>query len=316
MLSGLCACSSGGTSQSGAGKGGLNTAVHNDDLRTAEKDQLILQRNPDDAATRFDLAKILEAHGDNLQAEVQYRILAENDKDNAGLHRDLGRVLLRQGKASEAKGEYEKALGIDSDDVKAMNGLGISLDYLGNHAAAQKMYKDALDDNASDVPSLNNLAHSYVLSGNYKEAISLLEPHLNDKTATPELRQNLAEAYGMAGMDVDAERVGRIDLSVEQVKHNLAYYHSRREQLSIAPKFYADLGSFPTEAMAESRVEQIKSLFAKETETVVINVAPEVKAVGGTPAFGVKALGFTSAAKARIFCDKLAKQSIACTAHG
>ncbi len=120
----------------------------------------------------------------------------------------------------------------------------------------------------------------------------------------------------MAGMEVDAERVGRIDLTPDQIKHNLAYYRARREQLAVAPKFYADLGSFPTEAMAELRVEDIKASFAKETEGLVMNVTPEVKAIGGTPAFTVRALGFTNVNKVRVFCDRLKKQGIACTAHG
>jgi Flp pilus assembly protein TadD len=287
-----------------------------DDVGAANFYQHALQADPTDTHARLALAEILEAHGDTVNAATQYSVLSQQDLDDGAYHRDLGRVLIKQGKASDAKGEYEKALAIDSDDVKAMNGLGIALDYLGNHDAAQKTYKQALDEKDDDLVTLNNLAHSYVLSGSYNEAIALLEPHLKDKGVTPALRQNLAEAYGMAGMDVDAERVGRMDLSPDQVKHNIAYYHTRREQLSVAPKFFADLGSFPTEAMAEGRVEDVKSGFVKETAGLVINVTPEVKAIGGTPTFSVRALGFTNAEKVRVFCDKLKKQNIACTAHG
>lgn len=290
--------------------------LHGDDVGAAALYQKDLQTNPNDAHAHLALASIFENHGDNLHAEQEYTALIQNDPDNGALHRDLGRVLLKQGRAADAKTEYEKALSIDSSDTKAMNGLGIALDYLGNHEAAQKTYKEALDEKSDDLPTLNNLAHSYVLSGAYNEAITLLEPHLKDKGATPALRQNLAEAYGMAGMEVDAERVGRMDLSPEQVKHNLAYYRARRDQLSVAPKFYAELGSFPTEGMAESRVEQIRADFPKQTGGLVINVTPEIKVSGGTPAFTVRALGFTRVDKVRVFCDKLKKQNIACIAHG
>ncbi len=287
-----------------------------EDAGAADFYQRALRVDPKDSKARLALAQIFEAHGDNAHATEQYNLLLQNDQGNGGLHRDLGRVLIKQGQAADAKAEYEKALSIDSDDVKAMNGLGVALDYLGNHEAAQKTYKDALSENESDLPTLNNLAHSYVLSGAYNDAIILLEPHLKDKNATPALRQNLAEAYGMAGMETDAERVGRIDLSPDQIKHNLAYYRTRRDQLSVAPKFYADLGSFATEALAQGRMENIKADFAKETEGLVLTVTPEVKAIGGTPAFAVRAVGFTRADKVRFFCDKLKKQNIACKPHG
>lgn len=289
---------------------------HGDDVGAAEFYQRTLETKPDDAKTRLKLAELLEAHGDNARAAIQYETLLQNDADDGELHRDLGRVLIKQGKASDARAEYEKALSIDSDDIRAMNGLGIALDYLGNHEAAQKVYKEALDEKSDDLASLNNLAHSYVLTGAYNQAIALLEPYVKDKGATAALRQNLAEAYGMEGMEVDAERVGRMDLSPEQVKHNLAYYRSRRAQLSVAPKFYADLGSFVTEAMAQGRVEHIKALLSTEAQGVVISITPQVKSIGGTPSFGLRAVGFTRVDKVRVFCDKLKKQNIACTAHG
>ncbi len=290
--------------------------AHGDDAGAADFYQRALQRNPDDIKARVALAEILEAHGDNINAAGQYRLAVQTKPDDGDLHRDLGRVFIKLNRPVDAKAEYEKALQIDSGDTKALNGLGISLDYLGKHDAAQKIYKDILDDNPDDYAALNNLAHSYVLVGAYGEAIKLLEPHIKDKGATPALRQNLAEAYGMAGMDADAERVGRIDLTPEQVKHNLDYYHAQRAKLSVAPKLYADLGSFATEAMAAARSDQVKTSFAGEVAGLIIATTPEVKIIGGTPVFTLRVTGFARAERLHNFCDRLKKEKIPCKAHG
>ena len=278
--------------------------------------QRALQRNADDERARYALAQICEAHGNYGEAISQYQMLIKLAPKNGEYQRAIARVYIKTNQPANAKEAYEKALDIDSDDSKAMNGLGISLDYLGQHDAAQKAYKSALDEDENDETALNNLAHSYVLVGAYDSAIKLLEPHLKDKAATPALRQNLAEAYGMAGMDADAERVARIDLNPEQVRHNLAYYHSRRVELSLEPKLYADLGSFATEAMADARADEIKTTYAKDVAGLIIATQSEVKAINGTPSFTLRISGFARADKLNAFCAKLKKDTIACKAHG
>lgn len=295
---------------------GNQLRAQGDDATAASFYQRALQTRPDDIEARHNLAEIFEAHGDTLHAAENYQILADTDPSNGAAHRALGRLALKEGRAAAAKDEFEKALSINSDDVKAANGLGIALDFLGNHGAAQDTYKKILSDNPSDLTTLNNLAHSYVLSGSYNEAIQVLEPHLKDKGVTPALRQNLAEAYGMAGMDVDAQRVGLMDLPPELVKRNQAFYQARRAQLSVAPKFYADLGTFPTQALAEGQMDRIKEAVNIESLGLVLNINPEVRAIGGTPSFVLKAVGFRNSAKVKDLCLMLKKQNIACTPHG
>jgi Flp pilus assembly protein TadD len=286
-----------------------------DDSGAAEFYQRALQHNPNDTRARTALAQILETHGDTAAAAQQYQLALNAEPDSGELHRDLGRVDIKQGRYADAKDQYEKALQSDSGDDKALNGLGIALDYLGNHEAAQKTYKQVLDDKPDDLTALSNLGHSYVMVGAYSEAIALLEPHLHDKTATPALRQNLAEAYGMAGMDVDAERVAKMDLSPDQVRHNLEAYRARRAALSPEAKLYADLGSFPTEAMADARIEDVKANFADDAAGLIIATQPEVKTSGGTPSFTVRVSGFARAEKLRSFCEKLKKAELTCKAH-
>ncbi|MFY9289067.1 MAG: tetratricopeptide repeat protein [Alphaproteobacteria bacterium] len=285
-----------------------------DDAGAADFYQRALQRDPKDKTARKALAEIFEAHGDTENALLNYNEALRNDPNDGELHRNLGRLYIKLNRPQDAKGEYERALSLDARDTKAMNGLGISLDYLGKHEAAQKIYKEVLDEKSDDMTALNNLAHSYVLVGSYEEAIKILEPHVKSKHATPALRQNLAEAYGMAGMQADAERVARMDLTPEQMKRNLDYYNKRRNALSLTPKLYADLGSFPTQAMAEARLATIRGKF-KEADGLVINVTPEVKAMNSTPSFVLRALGFARPDKVKVFCDKLKKEAIDCKPH-
>lgn len=287
-----------------------------DDSEAVDFYQRALQRKPSDAHARAALAQIYETHGMLEDAAAQYREGLALDEDDADLLRGYGRVLLKQSHADEAKDEYEKALREDSDDTKALNGLGLALDMLGNHSAAQQSYRTALEDAPDDMTVLANLGHSYVLTGAYDEAIKLLEPYAMDKNATPTLRQNLAEAYGMSGMEADAERMGRMDLSAADVQYNLAYYRKQRAKLALVPSLYADLGSFATEDMAKGRAEAVNEAFAAETAGLVVSVAPQVKSIGGTPSFTVMAAGFAKPDKLRAFCEHLKKAGFACKPHG
>src|SRR5262249_39817998 len=151
-------------------------------------------------------------------AAEQYRILTTLDATNADFWRSYGRLLIKLDRPADAKVPYENALKINSDDTRALNGLGITLDLLGDHAGAAARYKAALELQPDNFITISNLGRCYVLSGDYKEAIQTLEPYYQNSQAPVVLRQNLAEAYSRAGMDVDAERVLKMDLPPEDVK--------------------------------------------------------------------------------------------------
>ncbi len=271
-----------------------------------------LQADPTDHAARQALADLLELHGDVAGAEAQYREALRYDPENLELLRGHGRALLRLGRAEDARAAYQKALQAEPEDRKSLNGLGIALDALNQHSAAQQVYKEALALKPGDPTTLNNLGRSYILSGAYADAVTLLEPYARDTSMPASLRQNLAEAYGMSGMAADAERMGRMDLTPDQVRKNLGWYKERRVKLSIVPKFAAQLGAFPTEAMAAVRVDDVKKVFATEAAGIVVTSAPEIKKAGSTPSFVVSATGFSKADKLRAFCGKLKKSGYEC----
>lgn len=311
----LVACGSSGSKKiDNEGLTQLGDQLHNrgDDVSAADFYTRALQHDPKDMQARKSLAGILEAHGNNAGAAAQYTGAINSEPDNGELRRDYGRVLLKLNQPEEAKKQYQKALDIDADDIKALNGFGVSLDLLHDHVAAQAIYRQALEDHPDDIVTLANLGHSYVLSGAWEEAFKLLEPHLSDKDATPAFRQNLAEAYGMAGMDADAERIMRMDLPPERVKHNIAYYRAQRKQLDKTAFLTADLGHYPTQDVAEANAENIRNQFTEELEGLTIAVTPTVKSIGSTPAFALYVKGFEKAVQLRTFCDRLKKGGFAC----
>jgi hypothetical protein len=75
----------------------------------------------------------------------------------------------------------------------------------------------------------------------------------------------------------------------------------------------ADLGGFPTAEIAEAHAEDIKAQFPDDTASLTLAVLPEVKSIGSTPVFTIRATGFEKPGKLRSFCAKLKKEDIPCT---
>jgi Flp pilus assembly protein TadD len=282
-----------------------------DDAGAAEFYSRAIQHKPKDVRIRKSFATLLESHGDFASAADQYDEALKIKPEDTELLRNYGRALIHLGHPAEAKEQYQKALSIDSDDVKALNGLGVSLDYLNDHAAAQKVYREALDEEPNSLTTLGNLGHSLTLSGAWDTAIKLLEPHVTDQDATPAFRQNLAESYAMAGMDLDAERVSRRDLTIEQTHKNLTYYQAQRKNL--APTVLtADLGHFSTQGMAEAHRYDIQTRFSDLVSGLTLSTVPVIKVAGSTPTFAVRVTGFGKPASLAHFCDKLKKEHEVC----
>lgn len=281
--------------------------------------QRALQRKPDDIRALQGISGLLETGGYNAQAADYYKKLVELQPNNADNLRNYGRVLIKTGRPVDARQQYETALALDPNDVKSLNGLGVALDLIGNHAGAQEKYHAALAQNGSDLMTLSNLGHSYVLSERYEEAVRLLEPQADNPAAPPALRQNLAEAYSATGMNIDAERVLKKDMTVDQAKKFLATHRARRDPMTgnCLPERpgTADLGSFGTPDLAGAHASRIRAQFPVETEGLSFEIVPEVTEEGGTPDFHVRAHGFKNQTTAKGFCDELKKSGAYCKAQ-
>jgi hypothetical protein len=144
----------------------------------------------------------------------------------------------------------------------------------------------------------------------------LLEPHIKAPGATAALRQNLALAYGLAGMNMDAERVAKMDLPPDKVKESMAYYKRHRAEIAVTTAPYAELGTYATEALAESEINRLQEQFDETGVDLKPVIAPQVAAPGGTPRFAVRMMGCAKPDDVKVFCDQLAKNNIPCVVRG
>ena len=193
-----------------------------------------------------------------------------------------GKELLAQGKNAEARDIYESAVSRDERNARAWNGLGVAYDLLGKRDKAREAYERALDLAPKDMKAANNLAHLDIEEGNAAGAAKLLEPFAAKKNAPPALKQNLAKANKMM---------------------------EAPQPLSEEP--YADLGSYPTEGLAQGQVAKALAQLGGEKDVSFL-IVPEVKSDGGTPAFTVKAVGNNPQAT----CRHLNPKMFTCTPHG
>ncbi len=274
------------------------------------------EHDPQNIRTYKGLALILEQLGHVEEAANQYRTAVVVDPHDAQLRRDYGRLLLAQEHPAEARDQYMAALDIDSNDTKAINGLAIALDYLGDHTAAQQQYEKVLNDNPKNLSALNNLAYSLILSRRYAEAIKRLEPEVDNPQATAAMRQNLALAYGMAGKEPEAARVAKIDLPKEKVQKSLDYYKQQRAEEKIATAPYAEIGTYPTAAMAAAEIEKLKPSLGKNGMDLKPVIAPLLTAPGGTPRFTVRMMGCTKPEQVQDFCAYMKKLRLPCSPRG
>ena len=175
---------------------------------------------------------------------------------------EQGKTLLASGKNREAHDVYASAAHRDDENARAWNGLGVADDLLGKRDDARQDYKRAVDLAPHDLPMINNLAHSYIESGDDDAAIALLQPYANDPTAPPPLRQNLA----------------------------IAEQAAQTKETAISD-IYADLGSYPTEGIAQGHVREAKNILGSDAHDLSFAVEPEVKTGGGVPTFTIKVTG-------------------------
>ncbi len=191
-----------------------------------------------------------------------------------------GKVLLMAGKKTEARDIYSSATKRDAGNARAWNGLGAADDLLGKREDALEAYQHAIDLMPNDMTAKNNLAHLYMEMGQPDKAVELLQPYADDRTAPATLRQNLAAATKVV-------QAGSTDV-------------------------YAELGSYPTDGMAQGHIREAKSLLGNKAKDLDFTIVPEVKTGGGVPTFTAKITGRNP----QDICDDLTAQAFPCIPHG
>jgi tetratricopeptide (TPR) repeat protein len=192
-----------------------------------------------------------------------------------------GKTLLSAHKYTDAQDIYASAIKRDSHNARAWNGLGVSEDFLGKHDEAIDAYQHAIDLDPKDLSATNNLAHLYIETGKPDEALHLLEPYANDASIPQAMQQNLIASQQGAKLKQGGEN-----------------------------EVYADLGSYPTEGMAQGHFKEIRWLL--DDDKIVLTIVPEVKTGGGIPVFTIKATGRSP----QSICEDMNAKAFPCVAHG
>lgn len=141
----------------------------------------MLELEPRNAHTEYNLALALEAAHDATGAEKALRNAAELDPTMALARAELGRIYLERAEMASAKKLLEEAVALDPQLVSALGNLGVIYAQEGQMAKAQAVLRQALEDDADYAQGHLNLGLILAQQQRYADA-------------EPELRRALALA--------------------------------------------------------------------------------------------------------------------------
>lgn len=186
------------------------------------------EREPTNPAPLLGAANTLMDMGRTDEAITTYNSALTEKSDDPEALRGLARAYMMTGKPELAGQPLAVAFKATPDDPKLLQLIGVADDLAGQHEEAQARYRRGLELLPHDPALSVNLALSLALTGNYPEAIAVLQPIATAPTSSPRERQTLALIYGLQGNRAAADKMARLDLDPESVRHNLAYYESLR----------------------------------------------------------------------------------------
>ena len=103
-----------------------------------------VEKSPDDASARRNLAGLSFKAGDYAESEKQYSEILKTLPEDADAHNGLGLALMRQGKLQEAAKELAEAVRLKPDDAQMHSNFASSLKDMGWQDEAISQYKEAL----------------------------------------------------------------------------------------------------------------------------------------------------------------------------
>ncbi len=202
-----------------------------------------LQVLPNDLSALLGLGKMYLAANQPENAERLLRHALDQYPGNAKIVLPYAQSLLRRGQATSViallDGEFARP---QSHPFEMYSLYGLAKDRLGQHQQAEQAYRQGLVVNPRSFSIRNNLAYCLMLQGQYEQARDLLQQMVEEKGGHSRHRQNLALAYGLSGESAKAESISRLDLALEDVRSNLAYYQWLRE-LPMPIRYQALMGS-------------------------------------------------------------------------
>lgn len=202
-----------------------STATPTDDARLrAYADELgrRYDRNPGEKTASIEYARALRAltrYNEAVAVIQTAAIKAPKDFDVLG---EYGKALADAGQFAQAKDVLSHAYTPDDPRWDVMSVQGTVADRLGDHASAMQFYRDALKIAPSEPSVLTNMGLSLALAKQLPQAEQALKQAVASPKADARMRGDLALVLALEGKFSDAETVGRVDLSPDAARANVA----------------------------------------------------------------------------------------------
>ena len=133
----------------------------------------VLTTTPEDGASYFRKAILLQRAGNQEAALVHYREAARLLPSDATLHNAFGGLLSELGRLTEARVELEAAIRLDPTLVTAHYDLGLVLKNLGERRQAEAAYRTVLELDPDHADAYNNLGVILAQRGDFVAAAEM-----------------------------------------------------------------------------------------------------------------------------------------------
>jgi tetratricopeptide (TPR) repeat protein len=130
-------------------------------VEAADEYQKALEKNPDDAETRADLAECLARAGEVDVAETQFQQALQMDPNDPKVLFRMGNTYRELKKLDQAISAYRRALNADPRNATIRNNLGVVYMEKGEYAKAAAEFKKVLDIDPNYTNAILNLGILY-----------------------------------------------------------------------------------------------------------------------------------------------------------
>jgi tetratricopeptide (TPR) repeat protein len=177
-----------------------------------------LEKDPDNAVARENLATALHSNGQFDEAIATCREMLATDPDNFSVLTSLGAALRDSGRPEESLEPLKHAIALEPHEATAMASLGVSLRRLKRKGEAETAFRGALSRDPADAASWNALAE--LLRDDFKltEALRAHKSAIKADDRDPDLHLNHARTLMLSG---DLER-GFAELEWRKAKREFA----------------------------------------------------------------------------------------------
>lgn len=153
--------------------------------------QKLVEIEPSDAESHYNLASLFHALGEMDEAEASYRRATVLRPNYVDAHINLGAVLADIGKLKESEKSYQSAIKGQPDSALAYSNLGVVLERLGELNEAEAAYRKAIAATPNHAEAHSNLGAMLEELGRYDEAEPCYKRAVALKPDFPEAHHNL-----------------------------------------------------------------------------------------------------------------------------